>query len=418
MKKIFSLLVFLFVVYFGIQVAFRYFDKGHTYEYTLNKDKKFEIKEILIQNIKNEKSNYYIEVKVDNIIFNVQSFDLHQRATGIIRDIKYFSNTNYTCILPLLSDDKILTDIICKKGDKYYYYNTLKGNDAELDNFANENLDLTRFNDSSEVIKKENNISIYNNIPDEHYIAVDYFRGIYAINKQINYRRVETFGKEQYGREISTIVGKYYFVADYDQEYDFHIFKLVNLESYSISTITSDYEISLDSYIQGVVGNSVYLFDKVNKKQYKIDIKNKEVTQCGNENGIKIYKNGEFLDGNAYVATKENIIFDEYGTDNILNGTVYSKVVKSGNALSGYYYVYEKVNNSYNVYRASVQNTNILTYLFTTTDFKSIQYADDYVYFKDSGYIKYFSPLTGIKTLVFYKDMQFNNNLKFYIYVK
>ena len=41
-----------------------------------------------------------------------------------------------------------ISDIICKKGDKYYYYNSLKGNDAELDKFATDNLNLDLFKSS------------------------------------------------------------------------------------------------------------------------------------------------------------------------------------------------------------------------------------------------------------------------------
>lgn len=418
MKKIFGLLVFLFVLYFSIQIAFRYLDKGHIYEYTLNKEQHFKIKETLIQNTKGEANNYYIEITVNDIIFNIQTSNIYNRATGIIKDIKYFSNSNYTCILPTLHNGELLTDIICKKNDKYYYYNSLKGNDAELDKFANDNLDLTKFVDSTEVLKKNNNMYVYDNLVGNHYIAIDYFKGIYDINKTVNYRKIKVFENEKYSRKISTIVGKYYISANYDKDYDFHLFRTVNLENYNVGTITSDYEISFDSYIQGIVNNSIYLFDKANKKQYKIDVVNKEVTQIGNENGIKIYQNGEFIDGNAYEASQKGITFNEYTTDNTFNNKQYSKVVKVGNVNSGYTYVYEKVNDKYDVYRASIQNNNILTYLFTTTDIDSVKYVNDYVYFKDSRNIKYFNPLTGIRTLVRYNDLEFNNELKFYIYSK
>lgn len=418
MKKIFGLLVFLFLLYFGIQIAFRYLDKGHIYEYTLNKDKHFKIKETLTQNKDNEFDNYYFEITVDDVLFNIKTSNTYNRATGIIKDIKYFSNTNYTCILPILYNHEIISDIICKKNDKYYYYNSLKGNDAELDKFAEDNLDLTKFVSSAEVLKKNSNMYVYDNIVNNHYIAVDYFKGIYDINKIAEYRKIKIFENEKYGRKISTIVGKYYVSANYDKDYDFHIFKTVNLENYNIGTITSDYEISFDSYVQGVVNNSFYVFDRSNKKQYKIDVINKEVTQIGNENGIKIYKDGEFIDGNAYEASQREITFNEYNTDNTFNNKQYSKVEKVGNVNSGYIYVYEKVNNKYDVYRASVQNNNILIYLFTTTDIDSIKYINDYVYFKDSKDIKYFNQATGIKTLARYDDLEFNNELKFYIYSK
>jgi len=114
MKKVFWLLIILFAFYFGFQIIFRYFDDGHTYEYVIKEDKNYEIKEVLTQNIENEIDNYYIEIKVDDDIFNFQIYNTFNKTTGIIKDIKYFSNTNYKCILPYLADNKQFTDMICK----------------------------------------------------------------------------------------------------------------------------------------------------------------------------------------------------------------------------------------------------------------------------------------------------------------
>lgn len=418
MKKIFMLLVVLFTLYFGFQIIFRYLDKGHIYEYTLSNDKKFEIKEVLTQNTENEKNNYYFEIKVDNEIFNFQTFKIYSRATGIIKKIKYFSNANYKCILPLLNKNKQITDMICKKDNIYYYYSSIKGNDPELDSFASDNLDFEIYKDNTDTIKKTSNIYIYNNLLENKYITIDYYKGIYVISKNSKYKKIEIFEKEKYSREISTQVDKYYLCANYDEEYEFHEFKLVNLENSKIEKIVSNYAISFDSYIQGVIDNEVYLFDKTNKKQYKINIKNKEVYYIGNEKGIKIYKNKEFVTENVYKAINENIAFNEYTTDNIINISNYNLLYVNGNKLSGYYLVYQKVNNVYKIYKVNVQNQNIITYLFTTTDINSVKISNDYIFFKDNKEIKYFNELSGTKTLLKYNELEFNNKLKFYVYSK
>lgn len=418
MKKIFMLLVVLFTLYFGFQIIFRYLDKGHIYEYTLSNDKKFEIKEVLTQNTENEKNNYYFEIKVDNEIFNFQTFKIYSRATGIIKKIKYFSNANYKCILPLLNKNEQITDMICKKDNIYYYYSSIKGNDPELDSFASDNLDFEIYKDNTDTIKKTSNIYIYNNLLENKYITIDYYKGIYVISKNSKYKKIEIFAKEKYSREISTQVDKYYLCANYDEEYEFHEFKLVNLENSKIEKIVSNYAISFDSYIQGVIDNEVYLFDKTNKKQYKINIKNKEVYYIGNEKGIKIYKNKEFVTENVYKAINENIAFNEYTTDNIINISNYNLLSVNGNKLSGYYLVYQKVNNVYKIYKVNVQNQNIITYLFTTTDINSVKISNDYIFFKDNKEIKYFNELSGTKTLLKYNELEFNNKLKFYVYSK
>ena len=90
----------------------------------------------------------------------------------------------------------------------------------------------------------------------------------------------------------------------------------------------------------------------------------------------------------------------------------------NGNKLSGYYLVYQKVNNVYKVYKVNVQNKDIITYLFTTTDINSIKCNNEYIFFKDSKEIKYFNDLIGVKTLLKYNELEFNNKLNFYVYSK
>lgn len=418
MKKVFWLLIILFAFYFGFQIIFRYFDDGHTYEYIIKEDKNYEIKEVLTQNIENEIDNYYIEIKVDDDVFNFQIYNTFNKTTGIIKNIKYFSNTNYKCILPYLADKKQFTDMICKKDDIYYYYSSIKGKDPEVDSFAEDILDFSKYVDSKEILHKTKNIYIYDNLVKNDYLTLDYFKGIYVVDNNSKYKKIELFEKEKYNRNISVLVDKYYLCADYDEEYEFHKFKIVNLETYKESEIISNYAISFDSYIQGIVDNEVYIFDKINKKQYKINIKNKEVYFIGDENGIEIYENGEFIKGNAYEASQTNITFNKYNTDNKFKVDGYELLQVNGNVQSGYALVYKKVNNVYNVYKVNIQNKDIVTYLFTTTDINQIQSNYKNIYYKDGKYIKYFNEVTGIKTVIRDNELEFNNGIKFYVYSK
>ena len=89
--------------------------------------------------------------------------------------------------------------------------------------------------------------------------------------------------------------------------------------------IISNNKISMDCYMQGTIGDEVYLFDKTNKKQYRINLKNKTVSLSGNKSkGIEIYNNGKLTTGSAYQAAKKEITFNKYTVDNKLNGKVYA----------------------------------------------------------------------------------------------
>ncbi len=413
MKKICYLLISLFILYFAVQIAFVFFGTGHSIHYKVND---FNIKETLTQNKKNETDNYYFEIEKDDILFNFQIMNIKQ-GSKLIKEIKYFKNTNYECMIPIFRIKGHHTDLVCKKDGIYYYYNTIRGNDPEIDNFAQEY--VSEYVDNLEVKKENGNLYVYSNLIDNHFIGLEYYKGIYDINKKANYKKISLFRNEKYTKELSTIVDKYYISADYDQEYDFHNFELINLETYTVSKITSNSAISLNSYIQGVVDNSLYILDKSNKKQYEINLKTKEVIEIGNESiGIKIYKDNEFVNGNIYEAISNNIMFNDNTMDSNFNNKIYSKVEKVGNKLSGYYYLYEKANNIYRVYRASIMNTNVVTYLFDTTDIDSVKYVDEYVYYIYNSEIKYFNETTGNKTVLKYNDMEYNKGLKYYVYSK
>ena len=415
MKKVLELLIFLFILYFLFQIVFRYFDDGHIYEYEIKNEQEFKIKEIFTQNNKEEIDNYYIEIEVEGNVFNFQIYNVFSRTTGIIEDVKYFSNMNYKCVIPYLKNNADFTDMLCKKNNEYYYYNSIKGSDPELDSFANDNLDFSKYEDKKDIIKQNKNIHIYNNLLENSTLTLDYYKGIYVVNKKAKYRKIEIFKKERYSRDISIVMDKYYVVANYDDDYEFYEFRVVDLENYKISKIFSNYAISFDSYIQGIVDNEIYLIDKTNKKQYKINIKTKEVILIGNEQGIKVYKNNEFVDGNIYDAINNKILFNN-NTDNEFNNKEYNFLGKYGNKLSGYKLVYKNNGNKYNVYKVNIQNENIITYLFETDDINLIDWNSDYIYYKNGTEIKCFNEVFGSKTILKYNELEFNNNIKTYIY--
>jgi len=111
-------------------------------------------------------------------------------------------------------------------------------------------------------------------------------------------------------------------------------------------------------------------------------------------------------------------MFNEYNTDNKFEIDGYGLLKLNGNVQSGYALIYKKVNNVYNVYKVNVQNKDIITYLFTTTDINQIQSNYKNIYYKDGKYIKYFNEVTGIKTVIRDNELEFNDGIKFYIYSK
>ena len=102
------------------------------------------------------------------------------------------------------------------------------------------------------------------------------------------------------------------------------------------------------------------------------------------------------------------IKFNNYYADDIKG---YAKVDKVGK----YYYIYEKQNNHYNVYRADIQNKKIKTYLFQTTDLDSVIYLDDTIYYINGNTFNYYNNF-GNRKVIKNTELEFNPDLSFGVY--
>ena len=137
MEKLIKLLVILLILYFGIELSFINLNKGHNLEYKIKKDDNtFYIKEVYTKKRKNEINNYYFEIKLNEDIYNFQTYQDYKKANYIIKDIEYFNNDEYKCIYLKDKNEEQISDVICKKDNIQYFYNSIKGKDEELDKFV------------------------------------------------------------------------------------------------------------------------------------------------------------------------------------------------------------------------------------------------------------------------------------------
>lgn len=414
MKRMFGLLLILLIGYFSFQLIFRFIDKGHIEEYNITTNGQvFSIKEIYTVNT-DEDDNYYLEINVNEDTFDMQIYDNLNMSKRIITDIYYY-DADYKCILPVINKEKY-GNVICKIDDTYYNYQDLKGKSESLDLFV-KNLNIDE--KEQQELASKNKITVYDNLIDKHYIALETYKGITTINKKNMSTIVDInlFEKDIYTKDISCFIDKYYLVADYNKQTKFNEFKLVDITNNKVKTIKYDYDISLDSYILGTYENKVYLFDNSTKKEYEIDVKKETIIEVGNTNiGIKILVNGNFENINAYTVYQNKTTFTPYEVSYTFNNQNYDLVLKVGKEKSGYYYIFEKVGNTYKVYRSNIQNKINKTYLFETNS-TELLYSKDSVYYLDGKTLKRYDN-QGNKIVLEYSELEFNNNIKIGLFNK
>ena len=291
MKKLFKLLLVMFILYFIIQGLFKIFGKGYsmTYSVPLNKTNSVTIEETYVSNTKGEKTNYHWNIKINDQTFSIQTYRHFGYSSKVIKEVRYYQGA-YQCIYPIFKGNKQIMDVLCLDQGVLKNYTNLKGKDSGLDAFVaqliNEKLYEDHFQDLTTEKYQSGEMTLYTeNVVDGHYLAINSYRGVYTINTR-NPRKlyeVKMFNDDIYQRELTALAGLYYVSPDNDQDYDYSSLKVVNIKSNEVSSLDFNFNISYNSYIQGVVDDEIYLIDKRNRKQYKINPKKKTIEEIGNE---------------------------------------------------------------------------------------------------------------------------------------
>lgn len=394
MKYLFKVLIFTVVIYIITRGILFTFYKGHNINYNIGN---FTISEKFTANDK-----YYFKIKSDKIEINFKIKENYNKDKNIIKNIAYEEVEDYKCIMPIYKGKKVITDIMCLK-DNIIYYAGLLNNETIISKFKKYGYNIEEFQDKAQRLNISNAESIYKeNITKNTYLALETYKGLTLFNGKDT--KIKLFENDIYKKPISLFTNKYYIVANYESEYNFKNFYLVNIINGETTTIRSYDEISFDSYIMGEVDNNIYLFDKENKKQYKIDLKYESVETVGDKNNIKFY------DGKWKTISLQQALNEKYFTTS-KDEKGYEKVDK----VNGYYYYYKK-ENGYKVYRSDEENPKLKTYLFDTSDL-NVTYIKDKIYFrKDNDFCYYTNK--GIKKILTEKELEFNDDISLGIYEK
>ena len=367
--------------------------------YKLNIDgTKIKIKELV------NKDNYYIEINTNKNIYPFRIYDNLDNKRKVVKDVYYYKDKNIECVLPIIND-KLYTDIQCIKEDIFYNYNNLEGENISLDKYVSsiEKYNIKNFNSEPKDTKNIGTVkyNIYNNI--KHTSAITTYKGLIINDKQI-----KLFEKDIYNNKLSTFINNYYIIADYEKNYSFNNFYIVNLDTKKITTLESKNKISYDSYIQGIVDNKIYLYDKDNESQYEIDIEKNKIKVVSSDNYVKYYTNKKWEKLNKTKANKE-IYFDYETLDN--NFSTYDYVEE----IENYYYLFKKDGISYKLYRVDKNNIEVYKYILNVPT-TNIYFKNDYLYYVYKTKLYYYSDEVGLKTILENTELEFNDTIKYHIY--
>ena len=391
-NKVLVLIILIFILFLILNIVL----KEKRVKYSIDKNsKKFLI-------IETKKDKYIkINVEINKTSYSFDLYNVNKKEKKIVTDIYYYKNKSYECLLPIINS-KVYSDMVCYKNNYLYNYHDIVGENKDLDEYVS-NISIYNKNKYDINVRLSSNISgikHYDLELDKNYSMTTY-KGI-----NIDGTEIDIFKNDVYTNKINGYVLNYYFTADYDNNYEFSYFYIVDLITKKVHKIKSDYVISLDSYVQGIVDNKVYIYDTDNEKQYEFDVEHKKIKLIY-ETQVRFYKNQRW----EYISFNKanNEMYFEYNANTKFDS--YENVIESEN----YYYLFKKRKDEYILYRSDKDNLNILKQIVTLNTL-DIKYNDEYIYYIDGDQLYFYSDETGKKIILENSELDFNKNIKYYIY--
>ena len=414
MKKIFNILIVLFFLFYAYQFVFTYFSKGHTITYDIvDGNYTVNVKEIFRNDIDVDKANYSISINAYGDEFDYLVYDDFKNQSKIVDHVKYYIDNEYSCLFVRFSNDRVLSDVICKKDNIYYPFNSISNPSEKLTDFisslTHEGYYIKNYLNNIDESYRLDDVQVNkSNFDENHFIGLEMENSLYRITINKKNERIPLNKQE---KTISTFINNYYIMSEYTEN-TITGFKIYNINDGENTNITANLDIS--SYFLGSVGNCVYVYDPVNHIEYEISPKNNTITEYGNrEKGILFYKNGRWEKTTYDDFEVNNIEFDNEDYITYENEN-YDIIKKVGNTY-GYYYTFKKSDHGYKLYRSSIENPDNLLYLFETDDIDSIKFILNGVYYRDKDMLKYYSDKKGNRTILVSNGLLSKNSYNVYL---
>lgn len=412
--KLSKIIVIFIILIIFMRVSYLFLRKEFSNDYKIKYNEyEIQVEEFYKQSDKDNLYSYIFNIDVENVEYQFQIFNKFNKRENIIKKIYYYSDVDYKCIFPVFEDNIQYVDVTCVYNDEYIYYHNILNPSEKLEEFVNSIKEYNSYNYNQKVDYIDNDNISFNSNYNAIGILTNY-KGYYDLKTK---EKIQLFTNDVYSQPISTFVNEYYIVADYNQTYEFDKIFVIDITNGKKREIVCYPKISFDSYIQGSIDNFIYLYDRKNKKQYKIDVQKLTVEVIGDsEKGVKIYKKSGWDIESSSDCSNNTILFDDIYTADITDST-YEKIDKVGINLGNYYF-YKKENEIYNVYKSTLQDKNKKTYIFSTKTIDRIRYHYDKIFYIDEDTLKVYSDEIGETTILKFNELKFNDDIKFNIYNK
>ena len=409
-KPLIVLSIIIISIYILSNIVLNKLPIDHTKEYSINN--KYKVLEKLT--IKHNNYRYYFEITLPNKKMINFDYTASYKDIQLIKDILLYQDDNTICLYPVFNQKPFFTRVICLNDQ--YIYDPLAIKDQNIDPFIKklESKNYITINSSKNIIKTNDNIEIYtNNFRANEYLTFWNNKDLKIID-QDNIKTINLSHNGQYENSLGVVINHFYITPDLNQNYDFTNIKVINLLNGKLASFKSPYKISFDSYVQGIINDEIYLIDRSNAVQYKINFTKKKVNIIGGkEKYTSYYDQGQFKKMNIYECLSQDQIFNMSQT---IDPELKIKPFDRVDYINNYYYGYQIKNNVTYVYQIYNDNIDLKTLLFKTSDIRNVIYNNNNIYFIKDDTIYRYNQDSGLKPLIKHFELNFNKDQIYNIY--
>ena len=398
-KKIKIIIILVLIVLLGV-FLFNKLKVHHLIKYNINKSIRVEE-----EYVKDKKNDYYLfTVSIGDKSFIFDTNNKFNKKRKVLKDIKVFEEDELVCIYPMLIDSTYL-DIQCNINNKLYSYVSIKDK-YNLSDFVaiNKNYDDNLYNNNINNTFKEKDITVYkDNLYDNEDILIYNYKDL--IKTTNNGSSSIVFSNyDIYSNKLGVLVDNYYLIPKYTKKAEIDTYYFINVVSNNKKEVKLRNKLSTNVYINGIVDDKLYIFDKSNIRQYEINPKNNKIKMVGDKNSIKYY-NGSWMDYNPYSYVKDEKSFE---IDDGALKTNYEKLLDGGNC----YYFYNSKGEFYKVYKNDLSK---YIYLFKYNSFKEVNIFNNKLYFIDNMTLYRWDQF-GIKAILKRNEFKYNYKRIYSVY--
>lgn len=356
MKRLVLFIIFTFAIILTYILVING-ERDYSLDYTVDKIK-------VNESYSKDKGYYNFILTVDDVEYNFVLEKKYSNDRKLVDKIDVINKDDYDCVRPKVKD---------------YNMNYLCFDESYKDEYV---VGYKKI-EEPKLVKNVDNIEIYNK--DYNYFVWNGYGFTDVLNKK-NYNFLD---KETYDNPISFIGDNYIIVADYDQSKTFDKFYIIDLDNKKVREFKSKYDIDFNSYFIGEVEDKLYLFDRNNSKQYKIDL---------NKNKISISNGKEFADYYNKEWSKKLLTEFKYYDVSMDDDHIYDYILKEDK-------LYLNVDNlDYNILVSSNSIDDV------------IYIRDEVVYYKVDDAIYRYQYGKGEVLLAKYFEWNFSYKNKIYIF--